>query len=78
MKVNMYQLFTDAFAAGQMCKGCYVKAIACPDLNYKCPICDVEEEEWSIVGCVQQYITIGFKENVYIWRKKNEWNRRID
>jgi len=44
MKVNMYQLFTDAFRSGDMCKGCYVKAIACPDLNYKCPVCDTEDK----------------------------------
>jgi len=34
------QLFTDMFNSGRMCKGCYVKALACPDLNYQCPICD--------------------------------------
>ena len=39
--MTIEQLFTDMFSSGRMCKGCYVKALACPDLNYKCPIHDV-------------------------------------
>jgi len=38
------QLFCDMFESGRMCKGCFVKALASPDLNYKCPIHDEEEE----------------------------------
>ena len=41
--MTIEQLFTDMFSSGRMCKGCYVKALACPDLNYKCPIHDLED-----------------------------------
>jgi len=34
------QLFCDMFESGRICKGCFVKALASPDLNYKCPIHD--------------------------------------
>lgn len=42
---SIEQLFTDMFESGRMCKGCYVQALAAPDMNYKCPIHGQEENE---------------------------------
>ena len=42
MEYNIEDLAISHYNAGNMCKGCFVKFISPRDMNYKCPIHDLE------------------------------------
>jgi hypothetical protein len=41
-KPTIEDLAVSHYNNGTMCTGCFVRMIAPRELNYKCPVCDVE------------------------------------